>query len=169
MDKFEIDACNFTWINGEQDDPDDRCLHGTTSARIGGRELEQICTVSASALYLLKSLTEDHIAGSDEQLMPCCGFFLVADNNLENVSIIGCDAGEDWSVIHDGDNVRLVLNDGYEAVVPLGEYKRAVFAYADKLEAYYNSCAPKNIPEDEFDRNGYIAFWNEWRRRRADK
>ena len=29
----------------------------------------------------------------------------------------------------------------------------------------YDACTPKEIPEDEFDRNGYTAFWNEWQRR----
>ena len=26
---------------------------------------------------------------------------------------------------------------------------------------------PKELPENEIDRSGYIAFWNEWRRRRG--
>ena len=29
------------------------------------------------------------------------------------------------------------------------------------------SCRPKKFPEDAFTRNGYVAFWNEWRWRYA--
>ena len=31
-----------------------------------------------------------------------------------------------------------------------------------------DACTPKEIPENEFDRNGYTAFWNEWQRRYND-
>jgi hypothetical protein len=44
-----------------------------------------------------------------------------------------------------------------------------VFNFCDKIEAFYNGCMKKNIPDDEFERNGYIAFWNEWNRRRYGK
>ena len=49
--------------------------------------------------------------------------------------------------------------------MPLQEYQREVLCFADKVEAYYKSCQPKHIPDDEFERNGYLAFWNEWHRR----
>ena len=167
MGTFKIDATDFVWINGEQDDPEDRCLHGHAAAVIGGRTLEYDCTVSAAALYLLKTLTEDHVRGKDNQLLPCCGFFLIANDDLTNVSIVGCDSGVDWSVLHEGDQVRLVLEDGTQEVVALEDYRDEVFRFADKVEAFYRACTPKKLPEDEFDRNGYLAFWNEWRRRRG--
>ena len=50
----------------------------------------------------------------------------------------------------------------------IADYKEEVFRFADKVEALYNSCAPKEVPENEFRRNGYIAFWNEWHRRRNE-
>lgn len=37
---------------------------------------------------------------------------------------------------------------------------------SDADVTYY--CAPKELPANEYDRNGYIAFWNEWHRRYAD-
>ena len=167
MGTFHIDADSFAWINGEADDPEDLCLHGRAVAVIGETRLEYDCTVSAAALYLLKTLTQDHILKTDNQLLPCCGFFLIADDTLSNVTIVGCDNGVDWSVIHQGEEVKLVLEDGREEVVPLPAYREEVFRFADKVEAYYRRCAPKKLPEDEFDRRGYQAFWNEWHRRRG--
>ena len=40
-----------------------------------------------------------------------------------------------------------------------------VHSFADKIEDYYNKCLPKQF-DDDFKKNAYIAFWNEWRRRR---
>ena len=167
MGIFQIEGRDFAWLTGERDDPEDRCLHGHVEVRIGEAVVAYDCTVSAAALYLLKTLTGDHIIHQDNQLLPCCGFFLVADKALENVTIIGCDYGVDWSVVHDGDSVRLILEDGREERVPLEAYRREVFRFADSVEAFYRACSPKKIPEDPFDRDGYTAFWNEWRRRRG--
>ncbi|MGI5883509.1 MAG: hypothetical protein ACOX83_00925 [Candidatus Spyradocola sp.] len=167
MEPFALRVGNFSWINGEADDPEDGCLHGHAAARIAGETVEYDCTVSAAALYLLKSLTEDHVLGEGEQFFPCCGFFLVADAAGENVSIIGCDNGADWTVRHEGERVRLILPDGKEQIVPLEAYRAEVFAFADAVEAQYRACAPKILPEDEFDRRGYETFWKEWRRRRG--
>ena len=167
MKKFQIAATKFYWINSEADDPEDLCLHGHVVVSIGDRHLEDDCTVSATALYLLKSLTEDHIAGEDIQLLPCCGHFYVPDEGLENVIISGCDYGTDWTVTHSRDSVILTLEDGTAVAVPLEEYRQEVFRFADRVEGYYRQCAPKQLPEDAFTRDGYTAFWNEWHRRRC--
>ena len=169
MGNFQIDATKFYWINEKADDPDDLCLHGHVVAFIGDRHLEDDCTVSATALYLLKSLTEDHIAGEDIQLLPCCGHFYIPDQRLENVVISGCDYGTDWTVTHSGGNVVLTLEDGTAVTALLEEYRQEVFRFADRVEGYYRQCAPKQLPEDGFTRDGYTAFWNEWHRRRGGK
>lgn len=107
MSSFKLDVADLAWIAGAKDDPQDYCLHGRATAIIGSRALTYDCTVSAAALYLLKTLTEDHILGEDNQLFPCCGHFLVANDGLTNVTIIGCDSGVDWSVFHEEQHVRL--------------------------------------------------------------
>lgn len=167
MEPFSLDAGAFCWINGETDDPEDLCLHGHAVARIAGETVEFDCAVSAAALYLLKSLTEDHLLGQGEQFFPCCGFFCIADEAGESVEIVGCDNGADWTVLHEGENVRLILPDGREQTLPLSAYREQVFRFADKVEAHYAASAPKVLPEDEFDRRGFLAFWREWRRRRG--
>ena len=55
------------------------------------------------------------------------------------------------------------LPTGDPNIILFDEYKTTVFAFADQVEAFYNAAADKKLPEDEFDRNGYIAFWNEWK------
>lgn len=163
---FYIDATDLKWLEGV-DERDDLCLHGHAVAIIGKRKLEYDATVSATALYLLKTVTENHKIYTDNRLLPCCGFSIFANKALDNVLIAGCDNGIDWSVFHDGDRVILELEDGTGEEVPIGEYKRVVFAFADKIEAFYKNSAPKILPRNKIDRDGYIAFWNEWRRRRS--
>ena len=59
MAKFQIDTTDLYWIDGSMDNPEDLCLHGHVITYIGEEKLEYDCTVSATALYLLKTLTED--------------------------------------------------------------------------------------------------------------
>ena len=169
MGIFRITAKNFHWINGEKDNPQDLCLHGDATAIIGDRILERSCTVSATALYLLKTLTEDHIIYEDNQMLPCCGFNFLPDKTLQNVIVLGCPNGIDWTVRHNGNDVIITLEDGTTETIGIEEYKAEVFKFADIIEDYYNSCSPKILSEDYFDRDGYIVFWNEWHRRRGSR
>lgn len=169
MSKFRINADDFQWICGYEDDPEDKCLHGRVTIQIGEISMVEYGTVSATALYLLKTLTEDKLMTDHEiQMVPCCGHFYIANEDLTEVSILGCDTGLDWSTVHEENCVRLIFKDGTEATIPMDQYREEVFKFADKVEAYYASCLPKKVPTNEFDRNGYLAFWNEWKRRRGN-
>lgn len=110
---------------------------------IGDEHLGYDCTVSATVLYLLKTLTENHTIHEENQMLPCCGHFYVPDATLENVMISGCGNGIDWIVNHSGGNVILILENGTEVIVPLEEYQQEVYRFADKIENYYKSCSPK--------------------------
>lgn len=168
MGIFKIDADVFWWITREQDDPQDLCLHGHVTVQIGETILEDTGTVSATALYLLKTLTEDKIMDHmDIQMIPCCGHSVYANDALTDVVIVGCDIGTDWSTVYEGDAVKIILPSGQEEVVSMKEYEKEVYQFADKVESFYLSCTPKSLPKNEIDRNGYIAFWNEWHRRRG--
>ena len=166
MGIFRIIADDFKWIKEKEDDPNDLCLHGHVVVQIGEERLEDYGTVSATALYLLKSLERNHIKGEEIQMIPCCGHTMFADGNGQCI-IMGCSNGTDWTILHDGDNIRLILENGKETIVSLSEYKEEVYKFADKIEDYYKACQPKIIPENEPDRSGYIAFWNEWHERRT--
>lgn len=95
----------------------------------------------------------------------------IGDTVLEDDGTVSATAlylfpnGTDWSTIHEGDSVRLILPSGQEEIVELSVYQEEVLRFAEKVEAFYNACALKELPTNEYDRNGYIAFRNEWHRR----
>ena len=164
---FRIDAEKLYWIKDDgADDPDDLCLHGHVVAKIGEEILEYDATVSAAGLYLLRTLTENHIIHDDQAMLPCCGHSMYANDDLSSVDIGGCPNGLDWSVTHEDGRIKLVTEAGKEVSIDSDEYKKEVYMFTDKIESFYNDCIPKNTPSEEFERNGYTAFWNEWRRRR---
>jgi len=92
----------------------------------------------------------------------------MANEDLSEVTIMGCINGTNWSVIHDSGKIKIILPSGEEEEVDFHDYQAKVFRFADKIEAYYKSCKPKIMPEDEFYQNGYTAFCNEWHRRRNE-
>lgn len=160
---FDIRVSNLHWLEGVESS-EDLCLHGNAKAIIGDEILQyDEATVSSTALYLLKSIKEDHKINEGNQMLPCCGFFLIANESLSKVDICGCPNGVDWSVIHEKDNVVLITKAGKRTVIPIEEYRKTVFAFADLIESFYKDSDVKKMPEDEFNRNGYIAFWNEWK------
>lgn len=165
---FKIDADNFHWIKNNGDDPTDICLHGSAKAEIGDEKLEyKTCTVSSTALYLLKSLTQNHIIYKENQMLPCCGHSLFINKDGKTVEVMGCPNGVDWSVIHEDGKIKLVTETGNEVYVDFEEYQREVFAFADKVEGFYNSCKPKDLSGyDDYDKRAYALFWQEWHRRR---
>ncbi|MBE6607742.1 MAG: hypothetical protein E7633_04235 [Ruminococcaceae bacterium] len=160
---FTIKVSNLHWIDN-LNQTEDLCLHGNATVTIGDEVWQyDNTTVSSTALYLLKSIKEDHkIYCESSQMLPCCGFTMVANETLSKVDICGCPNGVDWSVLHENDNVVLITETGKRTVIPIDEYRQTVFEFADLIESFYKSSQEK-IPEDEFDRNGYIAFWNEWK------
>ena len=169
MCKFTITATNFKWINGKEDDEEDLCLHGHEIEKIGDEIFEYDATISATALYLLKSLKEDHIINKEIQMLPCCGHAIwLKNDDTKDVFIMGCGNGIDWSIIHEKENVKIIMASGKETIIPIDEYKKEVYKFADLIENYYKKCKPKILPKDKFDRDSYIAFWNEWHRRRNE-
>lgn len=168
---FSITAKDFEWISGQKDDPQDLCSHGNVSIQIGSERISYFCCTSAAALRMLRTLTQDRCPGDGlfgEQMLPCCGFNMYADTDLENVTISGCDNGVDYSVRHQGDTVILTLENGHAFAVRMDDYSREVLHFAHQIENFYASCSKKELPEEEYERNGYLAFWNEWRRRMAE-
>ena len=128
--------------------------------------LEDYGTVSATALYLLKTLRDDKImAPYDIQMIPCCGHTLLPNDDLTEVNIIGCPNGIDWTVEHVQQGVKITTDRGSVTFVPMNVYREEIFRVGNKIEDYYKRCEPKT-PADDFDKRGYAVFWNEWHRRR---
>lgn len=165
---FAIELKKFYWIDDSADKSDDLCLHGDVIVSIGDERLETSCTISATALYLLKTLTENHVFNEDNQIFPCCGHFYIPNETNDTVHISGCPNGIDLSIIHAEDTVGLITEQGIKTLIEINTYSKVVLNFADKIQSIYEKCSPKIVPTDDFDKKGYVAFWNEWTRRRND-
>ncbi len=110
---FIVDILSMRWIDNSGDDPDDICLHGDVQVTIGDHKIKSSCTISAMALRMLKTLSENHlIPNNNEQMLPCCGHFIIPNDTLDNVEIMGCTNGIDWMVERVEDDIRVTTEDG---------------------------------------------------------
>lgn len=166
---------NLRWIQGVADDPKDLCAHGDVEFRIGNDELlgpttGKNLTVSAAALYLLRTLSVPHTkdAPVGDHLFPCCGFSMYDVAGQEDVFIWGCSNGDDFEVLHNDSGAGVVIRaaDGREWSVGWPEWRAAVFGFADKVSEFYAACSPKE-PYEEEDAQGFRKFADEWLRRRG--
>ena len=165
---FSIDLIESYWINRREDDPDDLCLHGNLKVTIGSSKFYyENATVSASALYFMKSIYENHMMNERLQFIPCCGFSMFKKDNCNEVDIIGCPNGIDWSVYHVEDCVKIVTASDDSMLIDKEIYKNEIFKFSDKVENIYKKSTPKNIPKDEIEAEGYQTFWKEWRQLRG--
>ncbi|BCZ46795.1 hypothetical protein psyc5s11_28620 [Clostridium gelidum] len=173
-DSLEVNGSNFVikiidlhWIDGKEDDGKDLCLHGNVFVRIGDEIIDNGIdnddwTVSAGALMMLRSIETNHIAFKEENhMLPCCGHFMYIDEKTNKIVVLGCPTGIDWTVIHKGNNVKLITETGKETIIPNNEYEEIIFSYTDKLKEFYNNSMPK-IFSDDYDRKSYVEFWKEW-------
>ena len=119
-------------------------------------------------MLLLKTLTESCVKKEQwgTQMLPCCGFTYFPNDALDTVDICGCPNGIDWLSIHCNGSIKLITEVQKETIIDIETYRKKVHSFVDKIEDFYKKSSPKNIPKDSFDRDGYTAFWNEWRRRR---
>ena len=164
---FSIGFDGIGWLEGLEDDPGDCCAHAHAVAQIGDETFEYYATVSATALYLPKSLKKDHSAYREEQFLPCCGFNIYEkDDGTDDVVILGCPNGIDWDLVHAGDEVIITTDSGMVTTIPFAEYREEALRFADKVEAFYSDQPPRRPPEDEAQ--AYKAFWEEWHRRRQE-
>jgi len=168
MKDFKIDVNDICWLDGKIKNKWDLCAHGHVTVKIGSYSDEYFGgSVSATALYLLKTLTRDHISGTEIQIVPCCGFGMCSeepDEFGEICKIIGCPDGLDWTVKHDGNFIRLISKNDITVSVPFAQYKTEVFAFSDKVKQFYDSGLPRNISDcDKHDIAGFKAFCDEWK------
>ena len=149
--------------NSEQEQAYDCCIHGNVIFKIGDTLLSdnsEWC-VNASAYRFLHTLFQNHFSGSDNFLIPCCGHTMIASKDKNTVDIIGCDNGIDFDIIHESENVIIRTSNNIEYTVPFTDYKVAVLTFAKQVEQFYKSNPPRKF-HDDFDKNGYSAFINEW-------
>jgi hypothetical protein len=170
---FDIKILDLHWINNV-DDPTDLCAHGHVFVKIGNEVIVDKdsldITVSATGLYLMRTLKVNYKKDNyASQLLPCCGHYIIAEDDNDFVTICGCPSGIDWTIIHTDDNkIKHITESGQEAIIDKEAYKFLVLDFADEVENFYKTSLPKAIPTDDFDKKGYLAFWKEWRNLRGE-
>jgi hypothetical protein len=169
---FDLKLLDIYWIEN-LDEPYDLCAHGHVLVQIGTEIVSDQnslnVTVSATALYLMRTLTSNYQEGDYfSQLLPCCGHFLMVDEAEEKVVICGCPSGIDWTITHKEDGtIAHRSNNGQVAIISKDAYQKLVFEFADQVEQFYQSSSPKILPTDDYDQQAYRLFWNEWRQLRG--
>lgn len=161
------------WIKDDGiDDPSDLCAHSPVRFEIDGNVLvspaEGDATVSAAAIYVLRTLERDHTKEKPigDQLFPCCGHAMY-DKGGEDVAICGCPNGSDVFVTHGDDGtVRLTSSTGKSYVVSAKDWRQAVHEFSDCVRAFYDHSLPKT-PTDGTDPAGFAKLIQEWDRRRS--
>ncbi|QRN82855.1 hypothetical protein JR338_10600 [Chloroflexota bacterium] len=165
-----LEPRNMHWVGGSKDDEKDLCAHGNIFLEVNGITLvdgkTEDFTVSAAAIFLLRTLETDYIKDSlhENQIFPCCGFYMAVDEHSENAIIPGCFDGVDFDVLHEFGNIRLLFDDK-EYIVSEKEWCEAILHFSALIKAFYNSCRPKVVDSNDFKKAGYERFLSEWDRR----
>lgn len=161
--RYELKLTDPYWMGQGEEAREDLCLHGWVKITIGDWKTKVDCTVTAAALFLLRTLEEDWLAGQQENLLfPCCGYGMFFDESAGRVVIVGCPGGQDCTVLHEGDNVRVIPPEGGEEIVPLTVYRRMVVDFVRDVERIYRESPMKFLGEDAQDRRAWQAFREEW-------
>lgn len=166
---FNLQILERFWL-GDTHPEYDLCAHGKVRVTLGSHSfVNEGAAISATALVLLRSLERNHTKEFPlgDHLLPCCGHFLIYTKNMKEVYISGCPSGDNWAIIHQQNAVLLKMETGSKTIVSFPAYKRTVLHFVDQVEQFYNNSLKKILPENEFDRVGYLRFWKEWRLHRA--
>ena len=143
----------------EKEKRHDCCAHGQIVFEIDGKNLsdDSEWCVSASAYRFLQTLYKNHFTGAEDFLIPCCGHTLIPSDDKKTVTIVGCDTGLDFDVVHENGNVII----GGEYTVPFEDYKSAVLSFAKEVGDFYKENPLRNL-EDDFEKDGIEAFFTEF-------
>lgn len=167
---FEIKILRQHWISDDgKYDPADHCSHGEVFVRIGEEVISEresgLWTLSAMGLYLLRSLDSKYVHDAENNpFVPCCGFSLYPDEvNPRKVHIIGCPNGYNWNIRYEDDSVLFESEKGSKGRLSMESYKSLVRNLVSEIEGFYGNPAHKTLPEDAYDRKGFLQFWAEWR------
>lgn len=169
-----LKALELHWI-GENPEyfPNDPCVHGRVEFCVNNtvfvKPEEGEWSLSITALYLLRTLKNSHTyerkrdsPDFDNFLFPCCGHSLwLEKGKLINIE---CNIGLKIEIVRNTEYVT-IRKEEKEEKISSEEWKTAVIAFVNQIEDFYRSSAPKNIPKDNLDREGWEFFWKEWNTR----
>lgn len=171
---FEIKILRQHWIKDDGlEDQADLCSHGELFLKIGDEILSDSKSgswcLSASGLYLLRTVKQDYSMGDfDNYLVPCCGHIMIPNGEKDYVLICGCNNGIDWNVKHKNGKVEFITEKGIKTIIPIEFYVNQVIEFTDQIEQFYGDPKAKEVPKDDFDRNGFSQFWIEWSNLKAE-
>jgi len=121
-----LEAIDMQWIQGRDDDPNDQCAHGRVRFEIDYitfvRPRDGLWTVSAAALYLLRTLEHEnipeHSVCETNFIFPCCAHacWLMADGEFKLICM-GCNDGIDIEVRHVGTSIEIGIPNGKRKIV----------------------------------------------------
>jgi hypothetical protein len=171
---FRIRIIRQGWLGGDAEH--DVCSHGDIDLWIGGVQVvksgyqaddDMPYGISESALALLRTLryrhTQEHPV-AERLIFHGCGLNLM----------VGCTIGVDWTVRHDGDDVRVAdvvhytttreseatQYPGIGVRLPWIEYAREVVAFATEARALFEGV--EKDTSTEIIPGEYKAFWEEY-------
>jgi hypothetical protein len=162
-----LEPTNLHWIQSKvSDDPNDLCAHSPVRFEVDGHVLirpeDGDWAVSATALFLLRSLFEDWRApNTDIQLFPCCGHGIY-DVGETKVLILGCNQGIDFDIQRNQNGYKLIAGKGNTFLVDRNAWVTAVCRFSDAVDAFYVANSEK-CPHDDTDKKGYELMRKEWR------
>ncbi len=169
-----LQAIDLCWVSDGDGAINDQCAHGLCSFIVDDVKFivpdDGEWTLSATALYLLRTLELNHQAeakvAESNFLFPCCAFSARAGIGKFSVVCCGCNIGLDVWVSHKDGEVELTSNKG-SLIVSRKDWAAAVTQFADQITRFYENSAPKEHIKDAHDREGWAAFWDEYNQRRS--
>jgi len=177
---FKIELKKIHWLASYGEDDDlDRCAHGKVTVIIGdeiiadnSEDEDDFWCLSAMAFHLLRTLDMSHTEESKvgDCLVTASGHHIDHHKNDPYVHIeteYCAGYGKNWWVIHEEDTIKLETESSKVIGISFNHYKEEVLSFVDKVEAFYKNSKPKILPDDHYDKEGYLKFWKEWNERRA--
>ena len=173
---IDLRPTSLRWVSETEDASWDQCAHGDVVFTIDsipfatGERAENV-TVSAAALFLLRTLTDNHTAANPvaegSQLFPCCGHTAIAVSGRFPVMVLGCPSGIEVDVVHSAGMVTIRSEGGQVAAVSAAEWRDAVLGFVDEVQAFYDASPPRDPVDESTGHDDWPVFWQEWRDRRA--
>lgn len=170
---FEIKPLRQHWVrDDDQYDAYDLCSHGEILITINDETVADSLSgsfcLSAAALHLMRTIDANYKAGDFYNfLIPCCGHFMVVDENHQDVNIYGCPYGIDLTIMHNDDTVQIKSEKAITAELPIDSYEKIVLAFVLDVEGFYGNPVDKILPNDPADQAAFHLFWQEWKRRKT--
>ena len=169
---IELKASNIHWLENTEAERD-LCAHSSVYLKIGDKILSDDSsgdwTVSSSAYHLLKTLKEDHSGKAEPQLIECCGYSMyVVGKNHDELYIIGCANGINWTTIHKENKIVHQFEDGEIIETDFDEWRNAICNFSDEIMNFYKVSSPKILEDDEEVRRGFELFMREWKKLREE-